>query len=84
MHEIAKTVVANRDGSVEPFLQEIAAWLKEKNVDGALETLGHSPLNLNNLQDAGERAKIFAAIDAVWEFAKSQMKERPRMRQLKK
>jgi hypothetical protein len=71
LHDIAVKVLSQKDNSVDPFLKELVDWLKSKNVDGALETLGHSPLNPNNLQDPGERAKIFEAIEGVWSFAMS-------------
>jgi surface antigen len=71
MHDIAVKVLSQKDNGVDPFLKELVDWLKSKNVDGALETLGHSPLNPNNLQDPGERAKIFTALEGVWSFAMS-------------
>jgi surface antigen len=59
MHEIAKSVVANRDNTTtDTFAQEIATFMKSWNVDEALKTLNLSPLDLQNLQDPGEQAKV--------------------------
>jgi hypothetical protein len=73
MTEISKQVVSARDNApqTDTFAQEIGGFLKNWNIDGALQSLGLSPLDLNNLQDPQELAKIKSALDEIFKYASS-------------